>query len=329
MIREYMAGDTDAVMEIWLKGNCGAHDFLPASFWQSYYGEVRDEYLPASMTFVDEDKGRITGFVSLVAGERYYIGALFVSGQDQGKGIGTRLLNRCKSVWPELTLDVFEQNEKAVRFYLSQGFCLSSHKIKQGTGCYEYSMVYRKPLETERLLLRDWRLEDAGDLYEYARRGEVGPAAGWKPHESLEESREVISRFLMEAETYAIVLKENQKVIGSIGLHKKCMDLRLASLSQRMIGYVLNPVYWGRGIMPEAVRRLLDYGFDELNLDLIWCGYYDFNHKSKRVVEKCGFRYEFTRKEQRPLLEGGMVNLVYNSIRNEDYRRNKSNETQE
>lgn len=329
MIREYKAGDADAVMRIWLEGNLSAHDFLPASFWQSHYAQVRDEYLPASLTFVDEEQGRITGFVSLVPGERYDIGALFVNGQDQGRGIGAALLNRCKGVWPELSLDAFEQNERAVRFYQKHGFVKTSHKKKPGTGCYEYNMVYRKPLETERLFLRDWRMEDAEDLYEYARDGRVGPLAGWSPHKSLEESRGLIGSFLLEAETYAIVLKENQKVIGSIGLHKKCMDLRLAGLRQRMIGYVLNPAYWGRGIMPEAVRRLLDYGFDELKLDMIWCGYYDFNEKSKRVVEKCGFRYEFTRREHRPLLEGGVVNLVHNSIRKEDYRRNEYNETKE
>lgn len=86
-------------------------------------------------------------------------------------------------------------------------------------------------------------------------------------------------------------------MIGGIGLHNRKLDVSLEDLEQREIGYVLNPKYWGNGYVPEAVMALIKYGFEKMNLDLIWCGHYDFNIKSKRVNEKCGFKYRFTRTE--------------------------------
>ena len=146
-------------------------------------------------------------------------------------------------------------------------------------------------LNSERLILRNWQESDSSDLYEYAKSELVGPNAGWKPHQNEEESKEIIKMFIKNNDSYAIVLKSENKVIGSIGLHHRKPDETLNDLKQREIGYVLNPNYWGKGFIPEAVNCLLNYGFNELNLDLIWCGHFDFNNNSKRVNEKCGFNY--------------------------------------
>ncbi|WP_425449084.1 GNAT family N-acetyltransferase [Dethiothermospora halolimnae] len=180
-----------------------------------------------------------------------------------------------------------------------------------------------KTLITDRLILREWKESDSKDLYEYAKSELVGPNAGWPPHKSEEESKEIIKVFIENQEVYAIVLKSEDKVIGGIGLHNRKPDKSLTHLKQREIGYVLNPKYWGRGITPEAVRGLIKYGFDELNLDLIWCGHYDFNHNSKRVVEKCGFKYRFKRKRTLELLDDKEVINLYYSILKEEYSTNK------
>ena len=66
-------------------------------------------------------------------------------------------------------------------------------------------------LETERLILRPWNETDAESLYEYAKDDRVGPIAGWPPHTSVENSREVIKTVLSAPETYAVCLKENNK----------------------------------------------------------------------------------------------------------------------
>ena len=75
-------------------------------------------------------------------------------------------------------------------------------------------------LQTNVLILRPWREEDAEELYKYASDAEVGPPAGWQPHTSVENSSEIIRTVLSAPETYAVCLKENGKPIGSIGLHR-------------------------------------------------------------------------------------------------------------
>lgn len=179
-----------------------------------------------------------------------------------------------------------------------------------------------KEIITDRLIIRPWRIMDSSDLYEYAKSELVGPNAGWKPHESEKESKEIITMFINNDDSYAIVLKEENKVIGGIGLHNSKPDVSLEYLKQREIGYVLNPKYWGNNYVPEAVKALLEYGFNEMNLDLIWCGHYDFNNNSKRVNEKCGFKYKFTRKEKLERLDNIEVNVLYYSILNDEYEKN-------
>lgn len=127
-------------------------------------------------------------------------------------------------------------------------------------------------LITNRLILREWKENDSTDLYEYAKSELVGPNAGWSPHKNEEESKGIIRMFLENNETYAIVLKSENKVIGGIGLHNRKPDDNLSLLKQKEIGYVLNPKYWGKGVIPEAVNFLIKYGFNELDLDfnLVW-----------------------------------------------------------
>ncbi|MBU3159100.1 GNAT family N-acetyltransferase [Clostridium frigoris] len=174
-------------------------------------------------------------------------------------------------------------------------------------------------LTTNRLILRQWKENDSADLYEYAKSELVGPSAGWPTHKNEEESKEIIRMFIENKGIYAIVLKLENKVIGSIGLHNRKPDDSLSDLEQKEIGYVLNPKYWGNGFIPEAVECLIKYGFDELNLDLIWCGHFDFNSKSKRVIGKCGFKYMFQRTERLKLLDNKEVITLYYNILKSDY----------
>ena len=150
--------------------------------------------------------------------------------------------------------------------------------------------------ETERLILRPWEESDGEDLYEYAKDPRVGPAAGWPVHTSVENSREIIRNVLSAPETYAVVLKENGRAIGSVGLKiGDASDLGIPD-TQAEFGYWLGVPYWGQGLIPEAVLALMRYGFETLELETIWCGYYAENTKSKRVQEKCGFAYRYTRE---------------------------------
>lgn len=152
-------------------------------------------------------------------------------------------------------------------------------------------------LTTERLILRPWQESDAESLYEYAKDPDIGPIAGWPVHTSVANSREIIKTVLSADEIYAICLKEDNIAIGSIGL----MPGGVTDLTDRddecELGYWIGKPFWGNGYVPEAVNEILRHGFENLGMNKIWCGYYDGNLKSKRVQEKCGFRYQWTSED--------------------------------
>ena len=154
-------------------------------------------------------------------------------------------------------------------------------------------------LETERLILRAWEESDAAALYRYASDPAVGPIAGWPPHTSVEHSREIIRTVFATPETYAVVLKATGEPVGSCGI---MFDNSLHSTEMQAdeaeIGYWIGVPYWGQGLIPEAVRRLLEHCFVDLNLRTVWCGYYDGNRQSQRVQEKCGFVYHHTERDK-------------------------------
>lgn len=154
-------------------------------------------------------------------------------------------------------------------------------------------------LETERLLLRSWEDSDAEDLFSFASDPAVGNAAGWKPHKSVQESLEIIRTVLGEPETYAVVLKENGRAIGSVGLMIGGKSSLGIPEDEAELGYWIGVPYWGKGLIPEAAKELIRYGFGKLELKRIWCGYFDGNEKSKRVGEKCGFKFHHTLKNIR------------------------------
>ena len=148
-------------------------------------------------------------------------------------------------------------------------------------------------IETDRLILREWKMSDVDDMFEYASVPGVGEMAGWPHHPNREESEYRVNKFIEEKKTFAIVYKENNKVIGSLGIEFYSAEDKLSEFFDykgRSIGYVLSKDYWGKGLMPEAVKAVINYLFDVLDYDFLLCSYFDFNHQSKRVQEKCGFK---------------------------------------
>lgn len=140
--------------------------------------------------------------------------------------------------------------------------------------------------DTERLIFRPWREDDAEELYRYASDPDVGPAAGWTVHTSVENSREIIKNVLSAEDTYALVLKETGLPVGSLGIMRNSNH---AAENEAEIGFWIGKPLWGRGLMPEAVEEALRLCFEELGFARVWCCYYEGNEKSRRVQEKCGF----------------------------------------
>ena len=152
-----------------------------------------------------------------------------------------------------------------------------------------------KTLETDRLILRPFTLDDAEGLYAYASHPEVGPPAGWAPHKDPAESRRVIETIFLPADTLAVVRKADGRLIGSAGFVGKHRT-ELGEPSEE-VGYSLARDCWGQGLIPEAVEAILRHAFGELGYAAIWAAYYDGNRKSKRVMQKCGMTYRLSRTE--------------------------------
>lgn len=153
--------------------------------------------------------------------------------------------------------------------------------------------INKKTIETKRLILRPFRPTDLDDFYRYASVEGVGEMAGWKHHESMDETRKILNLFIDNDNVFAICLKENDRVIGSLGVEKYGLEEKLTEFDGyygRELGYFLNKDFWGRGLVPEAVTAVIEYLFHELSYDFLLCGYYNFNERSRRVQEKCGFK---------------------------------------
>lgn len=151
-------------------------------------------------------------------------------------------------------------------------------------------------LKTSRLTLRPWRESDLNDFYEYACVDGVGQMAGWKPHCNIEESKMILSRFIDGKRVFA--LECQGKAIGSLGIEEYNEENypEFVHLQGRELGYVLSKDYWGQGLMPEAVKAVIAWLFRDEDLDFILVGHFEHNGQSRRVIEKCGFRYIKTTK---------------------------------
>ena len=171
-------------------------------------------------------------------------------------------------------------------------------------------------LRTERLLLRPWRESDLEDFYAYARVDGVGQMAGWTPHRSLDESREILKLFIADKKTFA--LEYRGRAVGSLGIefYDETQFPELDALRGREIGYALNRDCWGQGLMPEAVHRVIGYLFGVVRLDFILVGHFEWNRQSARVIEKCGFAEVKTipYRTRMGTLERSVEGILYNPV---------------
>ena len=152
---------------------------------------------------------------------------------------------------------------------------------------------WRKPLavemETERLFLRPWSESDAEALFKYASDPEVGPRAGWPPHQSVEDSLEVIRKLFLNDHTWAIVLKETGEIIGCVGYHTASMSNLTIGENQCEVGFWIARPYWNQGICTEALQLVVGHCYQEKEIPVLWGSFFVTNPASGRVMEKCGF----------------------------------------
>ena len=152
-----------------------------------------------------------------------------------------------------------------------------------------------KRIETERLILRPFVKEDASAMYRnWASDPEVTKFLSWPPYKSVDTAHEILGIWVPQYEDpafyqWAIELKELGEVIGSISVvnHDDRVDMA-------EIGFCIGKTWWGRGIMTEAMKAVMDYLFDEVGVQRIEAGHDPENPASGAVQRKCGLKYEGT-----------------------------------
>lgn len=140
MIRKFENKDLEEIMKIWLDTNIQAHDFIPEDYWKNNFDSVK-RMLPEAEIYVYEAVGKIKAFVGV---DRGYIAGIFVSNEMQSNGIGKKLLDKAKKLYPNLSLSVYQKNQKAIHFYQREQFVVKQEQIDENTGEAEYFMTWNK-----------------------------------------------------------------------------------------------------------------------------------------------------------------------------------------
>ena len=144
-------------------------------------------------------------------------------------------------------------------------------------------------LKTNNLILRPWMESDAKCLYHFAKNPNVGPIAGWPPHESIDDCLTIIKTVFSKSETYAII--KNDIPIGCVGLLFHPDTNHWWGEGAAELGYWIAEEYWGNGYATESSKALIEHAFNDLDVKTIYATYRTENIRSKRVLEKLGFRY--------------------------------------
>lgn len=140
MIRKLRKTDLDEVAYIWLHTNKKAHDFIVETYWDEHF-EMVEGMLGDAEIYVFEEQGQIKGFVGL---DGEYIAGIFVREKEQSLGIGKQLLDFVKSLKGQLKLNVYQKNERAIKFYTREQFEIQDEQTDEATGEAEYLMLWKK-----------------------------------------------------------------------------------------------------------------------------------------------------------------------------------------
>jgi ribosomal-protein-alanine N-acetyltransferase len=147
-------------------------------------------------------------------------------------------------------------------------------------------------LETSRLILRAIKRSDLEDIFEYSSNAQTSKYLMWTPHKSKEYTKDLIELILSkykegEYNDWAIVYKPTGKMIGTCGFTRIDEQNSLVE-----VGYVINPSFWGMGFATEAVEKVIDFAFSEMDVNRIECKFMFGNDASLAVMKKVGMKLE-------------------------------------
>lgn len=170
----------------------------------------------------------------------------------------------------------------------------------------------------DRITIRNFFNSDLYDFYEFSSHPSVGYSAGWRPHTSIEMSERILFNKVISTNNFAIVLNENNKVIGSIELNKSHIR---EGINAYEIGFALNPDYWGMGFAYEAGKVLMRYAFKNLHADVLEMCHIVDNTKSQRTIEALGFIYEGTLLSYKKMYDKRIVDVKLYRLTKDEYER--------
>jgi RimJ/RimL family protein N-acetyltransferase len=172
-----------------------------------------------------------------------------------------------------------------------------------------------KTLESERLILRNWKVSDIDDFHEISSNKKVSDLAGFRLKTSKEDSIKNLERFIEGSDHlqwkvalkeldqlvfWAIELKESKKAIGWLELCEATWEPDNEEFKYaKEIGFVLSEECWGKGLMPEAIKTVLSYLLNEEEIDVVVCSHFLNNCQSEKAMRKCGFTYYSEDEEEK------------------------------
>lgn len=177
-------------------------------------------------------------------------------------------------------------------------------------------------METHRLSLKELKENYDKDLFGFFSDSKVMEYYGIKPLETIDDARRLIGKFIDKyrrqlAIRWGISIKEEGKVIGTCGYHNW-----VKGYSKAELGYELSSTYWQKGIMTEALQKVILFGFKEMNLNRIEALVYPDNFASLELLKKVGFKQEGLLREY-AFFKGGFRDLIMLSLLKKDYIINK------
>ncbi len=173
-------------------------------------------------------------------------------------------------------------------------------------------------LESDRILLRDFKNSDINDFYEFSKDPLVGPTAGWRPHDSLRMSEQILFNKIISDGNFAIVLKKEKKVIGSIELNPSHIRQKIKAYE---IGFALNPKYWGNGYAKEACELLMEYAFKKVKATIIEMCHIVDNIRSENTIKSLGLTYDGLFRKYKALYDKSIIDVKFYSMTKEDWER--------
>lgn len=151
-----------------------------------------------------------------------------------------------------------------------------------------------KTIETERLILRKFKAEDVDSVFKNWAADEKVQSMYREPVYATKEAvkKLIEENYIADYEKknsyrWAVISKENNECIGQIAFYLVDENNNFAEIE-----YCIGCEFQGRGYATEASKAVIKYGFEEMNLHKVQISHMDINNKSKRVIEKCGFKFE-------------------------------------